>query len=113
MIRAAMERKRLNQAQLASELGVSRSALNSWINDRAWPQGSVGALEDVLDIRIYTDAGEPPPPIKLTERIKKVLREDLGEEAAQRVIDAVEKPEDPEPEPDREQAPGRHERPAG
>ena len=54
-----MERKRLNQIELARLLGVSRSAVNAWINDRAWPQGSIGALEDILGISL--DAGEPRP----------------------------------------------------
>ena len=52
-IRQAMERKRLDQAAVARKLGVSRSAVNAWINDRAWPANSVGALEDLLEISLY------------------------------------------------------------
>lgn len=52
MIRRARERKRMSQKELAAELGVSRSAVNAWENDRAWPQNSIGALEDILGIAI-------------------------------------------------------------
>jgi transcriptional regulator with XRE-family HTH domain len=67
-----MERKRMNQAELAARLGVSRSAVNAWINDRAWPQGSIGALEEVLGITIVDDR-QPAPggggaPLSETER---------------------------------------------
>lgn len=54
-IRRAMERKRLDQADVAESLGVSRSAVNAWINDRAWPANSIGALEDLLDISVYDE----------------------------------------------------------
>src|SRR5262249_55558070 len=56
-IRTAMERMRMNQQQLADVLGVSRSAVNNWINDRAYPQNSIGALNHVLgiDLRAPSD----------------------------------------------------------
>lgn len=82
-IRRAMERKRMNQGQLAERLGVSRSAVNAWINDRAWPQGSIGALEDILGISL--DAGEPRPlseeeRAELTEEYLRLGRILFGEE---------------------------------
>lgn len=52
MIRRARERKRMSQKDLAAALGVSRSAVNAWENDRAWPQNSIGALEDILGIAV-------------------------------------------------------------
>ena len=59
MIRRARERKRLSQRELAAEkLGVSRSAVNAWERDRARPQSSIGALEQVLGIRLD---GTPEP----------------------------------------------------
>jgi transcriptional regulator with XRE-family HTH domain len=71
-IRRAMERKRMKQSELASSLGVSRSAVNAWINDRAWPQGSIGALEEVLEITLVDDrqpaAGGGGAPLSETER---------------------------------------------
>ena len=60
-IRRARERKRMSQKKLAEELGVSRSAVNAWENDRAWPQNSIGALEEVLGISL----GEEPEPGEL------------------------------------------------
>jgi len=68
LIRDAMERKRMDQAELAAALGVSRSAVNSWINDRAWPMNSIAALEDVLGIKIPREAESPEPPVDETER---------------------------------------------
>jgi len=59
LIRDGMERKRMDQAELAAALGVSRSAVNSWINDRAWPMNSIAALEDLLDIKIRPRHPEP------------------------------------------------------
>jgi transcriptional regulator with XRE-family HTH domain len=47
-LRRAMERARLDQRQVAAALGVSRSAVNAWINDRTYPQNSIGALEELL-----------------------------------------------------------------
>lgn len=45
----------MTQGELAAALGVSRSAVNSWENDRAVPQGSIGAIEELLDITIPED----------------------------------------------------------
>jgi predicted XRE-type DNA-binding protein len=50
LVRDGMERQHLDQIQLAEALEVSRSAVNSWINDRAWPLNRIAALEDLLDI---------------------------------------------------------------
>ena len=59
-IRRARERirPRMTQGQLAKLLGVSRSAVNAWENDRMYPQGSIGALEEVLGIS-FDDQDEP------------------------------------------------------
>jgi len=83
-IRRAMERKRMNQFELAEALGVSRSAVNAWINDRAWPRGSIGALEEILDIRL-DDAAEPQPLSEeeregLTQEYKRLGRILFGSE---------------------------------
>lgn len=56
----------MDQIQLAEALGVSRSAVNAWINDRAYPMNSIGALEDLLGVdltgdgqaEVYTDPEE-------------------------------------------------------
>lgn len=38
-------------------LGVSRSALNKWENDRAYPRSAIGALEELYGVRLDD---EPP-----------------------------------------------------
>ena len=65
-LRRAIERKRMQQADVARALGVSRSAVNAWVNDRAYPPNSIGALEERLDVdltggegaEVYTDPVE-------------------------------------------------------
>lgn len=54
-IRRARERKRMSQEDLAGKLGVSRSAVNAWENDRAYPRNSIGALEEILGINLIED----------------------------------------------------------
>jgi ribosome-binding protein aMBF1 (putative translation factor) len=56
----------MSQAELARRLNVSRSAVNAWENDRAYPQNSIGALEHVLGISL-TDGNAPPPPREASE----------------------------------------------
>ena len=64
LIRDAIERKGLRQWPVAEQLGVSRSAVNAWINDRAYPAAYViVALEELLGITIpRTLNGTPPAP---------------------------------------------------
>jgi transcriptional regulator with XRE-family HTH domain len=65
-LRRAIERKRMDQADVARALGVSRSAVNAWVNDRTYPRNAIGALEALLDVdltspeggEVYTDAHE-------------------------------------------------------
>ena len=60
LIRRAMMRKGIKQGQLADAIGASRSAVNSWINDRACPQDwMVGPLEDYLGIRLDNEDEDP------------------------------------------------------
>ena len=66
-IRRARERKRMSQDGLAAALGVSRSAVNAWENDRAYPQNSIGALEDVLGISL-TDGDSEAVPHRVASR---------------------------------------------
>lgn len=80
LIRAAMERKRMDQKQLARALGVSRSAVNAWINDRAWPMNSLAALEEVLGVRLGDRDPEPPPYHKLDAHTRRVLRAALPDD---------------------------------
>ena len=51
-IKRARERKRMRQQDLAVALGVSRTTVDAWEHDRAYPRSSIGALEDVLGISL-------------------------------------------------------------
>lgn len=59
-IRRARERKRWSQKDMADRLGVSRSAVNAWENGRAYPQNSIGALEELLGISLTEDTIDDP-----------------------------------------------------
>lgn len=59
-IRRARERKRMSQQDVADALGVSRSAVNQWENDRAEPRSSIGAIEDLLGVNL--DGGQSVEP---------------------------------------------------
>lgn len=73
-IRRARERKRMSQADLAEALQVSRSAINAWENDRAYPQSSIGALEDVLDVDLTGE--DPQIPAHLQKKIDALSPEE-------------------------------------
>jgi transcriptional regulator with XRE-family HTH domain len=93
IIKRARERKRMSQAQAAAELGVSRSALNAWENDRAYPRSSIGAMEELYGIVIDGEP-EPPPPELPTpaemDRLRDHIREVLGDKAGT-AIDAIDR----------------------
>lgn len=82
-IRRARERKRWTQQQLAAQLGVSRTTVDSWENDRAYPRSSVGALEEVLGISLSDDDGRAKiiPP-----QMRKFIRETLDDPEDQRRV---------------------------
>lgn len=61
-IRRARERKRMRQQDLAEAVGVSRTTVDAWENDRAYPRNRIGALEEVLGVSLD---GEPPVPGEL------------------------------------------------
>lgn len=58
-IRRARERLRLRQQDVAAKLGVSRTTVDAWENDRAYPRSSIGALEELLDVDLTEE--EIPP----------------------------------------------------
>ena len=92
-IKRARERKRMSQAEAAAQLGVSRSALNAWENDRAYPRSSIGAIEELYGIVI--DEPEPPTPDLPTpaemERLREHIRQVLGDDRAAVVEDAIDR----------------------
>lgn len=52
LIQRARQRKRLTQAQLAEQLGVSRMSVNRWEAGATFPQQFAGAVEEALEITI-------------------------------------------------------------
>ena len=91
-IKRARERKRMSQAEAAEALGVSRSALNAWENDRAYPRSSVGAIEELYEISL-DDEPQPKPRPAISERLRQEIMTEpgLSDSERQAVIDAVEK----------------------
>lgn len=93
-IKRARERKRMSQAEAAAALGVSRSALNAWENDRAYPRSSIGAIEELYGIALDGEP-EPPTPDLPTpaemERLREHIREVLGASRAAVVEDAIDR----------------------
>lgn len=74
----------MSQAEAAEALGVSRSALNAWENDRAWPRNSVGALEQLYGISL---GGEPPA--ALDEALIAALYADIKAKYPEAVADRM------------------------
>lgn len=92
MIKRAREKKRWSQQEAADKLGVSRSALNAWENDRAYPRSSIGALEALYGIAIddepeQEEPEEMPTPEELND-LRDRIRDILGSRAP-RVLSAL------------------------
>jgi transcriptional regulator with XRE-family HTH domain len=57
-IKRARERLRMTQVQLADSIDVTQKTIDNWEHDRSYPKSSIGALEDVLGVRLDEDAGD-------------------------------------------------------
>jgi transcriptional regulator with XRE-family HTH domain len=57
-IRRARQLLDMRQQDLADKIGVSRNTVDSWENDRAYPQRKLARLEEVLGVSLE---GEPAP----------------------------------------------------
>lgn len=81
-IRRARERKRWSQRQLAGALGVDRKTVDNWENGRTTPRSSIGAIEEVLGVRLDEDTEDPglPTPAEL-EDLRRHAVEVLGDDA--------------------------------
>lgn len=97
-IRRARERKRISQQEAAERLGVSRSALNAWENDRAYPRNSVGALEELYGISIDDEPEPDPIPPDMMDSIRRNYRP----EDQKRIIDMLRREASPPTEPGEE-----------
>ena len=58
LIRAARERARLSQADVAAAVGVSVRTVGNWERGDSVPRNRLGALEDVLGVSLR-DGGDP------------------------------------------------------
>jgi transcriptional regulator with XRE-family HTH domain len=86
-IRRARERARLSQEELATAVGASVRAVGDWENGRRKPRNRMGALEEVLRVRLDEEPGNPDEPTRedvdyLRERIRDVLGPGSDLEAA-------------------------------
>ncbi len=61
-IRRARQLLDMRQQDLADKLGVSRNAVDSWENDRSYPQRTMAKLEQVLGVSLVGDA-QPAGPL--------------------------------------------------
>jgi transcriptional regulator with XRE-family HTH domain len=64
----------MTQAELGLAVGVSRSAINSWERGRSYPRNRIGALEEVLGIRL-----DEAPPADHRDDLLAQLRVIIGE----------------------------------
>lgn len=87
-IKRARERRRMSQAEAAEKLGVSRSALNAWENDRAYPRSSIGAIEALYGI-VIDDEPQPPPGISDDLRAAIMNDPELTDAEREAVLAAV------------------------
>ena len=60
-IRRARQLLDMRQQDLADKLGVSRNTVDSWENDRAYPQRTLAKLEQVLGVTLGGEAAQPEP----------------------------------------------------
>lgn len=99
IIKRARERKRMSQGDAAQALGVSRSAVNAWENDRAYPRSSLGAIEALYGITL--DDAEPEPPLIPPDFLADIWERFPPERAEQiqAAIEAVLRDDDPVTEP--------------
>jgi transcriptional regulator with XRE-family HTH domain len=81
-IKRARERKRWTQRELAAALKVNIKTVDNWENGRTSPLNSIGALEDVLGVRLDDEPGEPETATpEEIERLRAHIREVLGEDS--------------------------------
>lgn len=106
-IRRARERRRWTQQRLADALGVSVRTVNDWENGRTQPRSSIGALEDVLGVRLDSREQQARP---ISPQLRREITEILDDvEDQRRVIGLL---EGTLTWPDETEAPDQQEEPA-
>jgi transcriptional regulator with XRE-family HTH domain len=89
-IRRARERAQLSQEELARAVGASPRAVGDWENDRRRPRNRLGALEEVLGVRLDDDPDPDLPTPAEMDRLRDHIREVLGDKA-DTAIDAIDR----------------------
>jgi transcriptional regulator with XRE-family HTH domain len=87
-IKRAREARRWTQKQLADALKVDRKTVDNWENGRTQPRSSIGAIEDVLDVRLD---GEPENGPLISQSLLRAIANDenLTDEERVAVIAAI------------------------
>ena len=88
-IRRARQLLDMRQQDLADKLGVSRNTVDSWENDRAYPQRTLARLEQVLEIDLTQRSAPGPVPglVAGDEWERSVLSDpDLDEDVKRELI---------------------------
>lgn len=88
-IKRARERRRWTQRQLADALRVNIKTVDNWENGRTSPRSSIGALEEVLGVRLND---ETEPESLIPPRLLRAIMDDdeLTGEQRRAVIAAIE-----------------------
>jgi len=89
-IRRARERAQLSQEDLAKAVGASVRALSDWERNEHKPRNRLGALEDVLGVRLDSGPEEARPAIPEDLRRDIMNRDDLTLRERQAAIEAIE-----------------------
>jgi transcriptional regulator with XRE-family HTH domain len=72
-IRRARQLLNMRQQDLADKLGVSRSAVDGWENNRSYPQRNLARLEQLLGVRFD---GTPMPRVIPQNEWQRLILED-------------------------------------
>jgi transcriptional regulator with XRE-family HTH domain len=73
-IRSARHRRQWTQKQLADAVGVNVKTVDNWENGRTSPKNRLGAVEEVLGLRLGDEPTEPEELTSADPRIMAILR---------------------------------------
>jgi transcriptional regulator with XRE-family HTH domain len=81
----------MSQEDLAARIsggGVSKSTVQKWESGRHFPGRHLGSVEAVLGITLVDeqDVRPVPAPAPMSERLRRLMRDELGDERAARLI---------------------------
>ena len=75
-IRRARQLRDMRQQDLADALGVSRNSVDSWENDRSFPQRKLARLEQVLGVSLSGEPARQEPPLIAGDEWERSVLED-------------------------------------